>query len=128
MLKVLKIRQTLVRKLPTTVCGMKNLEELYARGCGLEGIPREIEMLFCLRILDLLSSTNIHSMPPISKLTSLHTLLLEDCLQLHLLPELPTSLIPLGVHFSLLWMLPNLSKCDHLIDLQWTNNLIVSVL
>lgn len=116
-LKVLNIGRTLVRKLPNTIGGMKNLEELHARETGLEEIPREIQMLLSLRILDL-SSTKTRELPSISKLISLRTLLLEDCLQLHSLPKLPTSLITLHVRCLSLHRFPNFSKCDQLTDLR----------
>ncbi|XP_056166432.1 uncharacterized protein LOC130137905 [Syzygium oleosum] len=118
-LKVLSMEHTLIRKLPSTIGMLKNLEELHASGCEeLSGeIPSEIGALSSLKILEL-SDAHISGVPTtINHAPHLERLDLTGCNEVQGLPELPKSLIYLHFRSSALRIALDLSNLTNLVDL-----------
>ncbi|OWM86771.1 hypothetical protein CDL15_Pgr015807 [Punica granatum] len=104
---------------------LKRLKHLNVRGCdSLRGgtllmgaLPREMESLSRLKVLDLLN-TRIPELFSVSKFSLLQILDLEKCHQLRELPELPKSLVSLHESFRSLQKLPDFSELHNLVDLK----------
>ncbi|KAI4313045.1 hypothetical protein MLD38_037822 [Melastoma candidum] len=92
-LRKLNLQHNNIRRLPASICDLKNLQVLDASWNPLnEGIPEEIGSLSTLEYLDL-SHSKVRFLPAtVSQLSSLKSLILQHCDMLQELPGLPTSL------------------------------------
>lgn len=116
-LRLMKLNNSSISKLPSYIGNLGKLEELHARCSALEYIPEDIGRLYHLRILDL-SESKINELPStIDRLPFLQHLCLEDCNEIQDLSNLPSSLTSLPVSSKSLWILPDLSNITGLNDL-----------
>ncbi|XP_068343922.1 disease resistance protein RPV1-like [Pyrus communis] len=115
-LRILEVELTVIRQVPPSIVGLKNLTRLSLRLGGrihlhysLHGLNslRELDLSFCnfaddeipkdlgslISLQDLhLQGNNFHTLPNLSGLSKLETLWLSGCRNLHTIPDLPTNL------------------------------------
>ncbi|CAL4905517.1 unnamed protein product [Urochloa decumbens] len=82
-----------VRSLPQSIGDCDNLHSLYLDNCGIEDMPNSIGKLGHLRVLSIVSCTNLHQLPEsFGKLCNLRTITICNCWHLRHLPHCITLL------------------------------------
>ncbi|KAF5935574.1 hypothetical protein HYC85_026703 [Camellia sinensis] len=79
-LRILDLSETLLKKLPS-MSKLKDLKQLFLRGCQLLESLQDLEALTKLEVLDL-SGTALTHLPPLNNFTNLRQLVLRDCANL----------------------------------------------
>ncbi|XP_030466164.1 disease resistance protein RPV1-like [Syzygium oleosum] len=126
MLKVIRVGYNPIKKFPHALGTLKNLEELHAPSCKLEGeIPTEIGELSMLRIFVLRSNERVSVPRTIVMLPLLQMLDLNTCSEIQELPELPSSLTDLVLESRSLRFVPDLSNLTNLVRLVLSDGSLV---
>lgn len=126
MLKVIRVGYNPIKKFPRALGTLKNLEELHAPDCNLEGeIPAEIGELSMLRILVLRYNARVSVPRTIVMLPLLQMLDLNTCSEIQELPELPSSLTDLVLESRSLQFVPDLSNLTNLVRLVLSDGSLV---
>ncbi|XP_048436927.1 uncharacterized protein LOC103934681 isoform X3 [Pyrus x bretschneideri] len=105
--------------LPLSFHGLNSLRKLDLGCCSLtdDEIPKDLGSLISLEDLDL-RKNSFCSLPSLSGLSTLETLCLDDCTNLHAIPNLPTSLKVLRAGLcTALETVPDFSKLSNMREL-----------
>ncbi|XP_068322709.1 uncharacterized protein [Pyrus communis] len=118
-LTTLQACHTMVRQVPSSIVGLKNLTFLGLRNCRLtdDAIPKDLGSLFSLEILEL-DGNLFYILPSLSGLSKLKMLRLSSCKDLREIPDLPTNLEILRAnHCISLGKMPNFSEMSGMVEL-----------
>ncbi|CAN6564094.1 unnamed protein product [Malus baccata var. baccata] len=119
-LRILEAEHTAIRQIPSSTVRLKNLTLLSLNGVKLahDAIPQDLGSLISLQVLDL-RGNDFHILPSLSGLTKLETLRLNDCFNLHTIPDLPTNLKFLyAANCPALETVPNFSEMSNMRELK----------
>ncbi|XP_070661529.1 disease resistance protein RUN1-like [Malus domestica] len=119
-LRILEAEHTAIREIPSSTVRLKNLTLLSLNGVKLahDAIPHDLGSLISLQVLDL-RGNDFHILPSLSGLTKLETLRLNDCFNLHTIPDLPTNLKFLyAANCPALETVPNFSEMSNMRELK----------